>query len=46
VVISCVSSEGGENARKRIEDLTADVEVGRVYEGTVLKLLDFVFLLY
>lgn len=41
VVISCVSSEGGENARKRIEDLTADVEVGRVYEGTVLKLLDF-----
>lgn len=41
VVIACVSSEGGENARKRIEDLTADVEVGRVYEGTVLKLLDF-----
>jgi polyribonucleotide nucleotidyltransferase len=41
VTIACVSSEGGENARKRIEDLTADVEVGRVYEGTVLKLLDF-----
>jgi polyribonucleotide nucleotidyltransferase len=41
VVIACVSSEGGENARKRIEDLTADVEVGRIYEGTVLKLLDF-----
>ena len=41
VVIACVSSEGGENARKRIEELTADVEVGRVYEGTVLKLLDF-----
>ncbi|MBY0269667.1 MAG: polyribonucleotide nucleotidyltransferase [Burkholderiales bacterium] len=41
VVIACVSSEGGESARKRIEELTADVEVGRVYEGTVLKLLDF-----
>jgi len=41
VVIACVSSEGGENARKRIEELTADVEVGRIYDGTVLKLLDF-----
>ncbi len=41
VVIACVSSEGGENARKRIEELTADVEVGKIYEGTVLKLLDF-----
>ncbi len=28
-------------ARKRIEDITAEVEVGRVYDGTVLKLLDF-----
>ena len=27
--------------RKRIEEITADVEVGRIYEGTVLKLLDF-----
>jgi polyribonucleotide nucleotidyltransferase len=41
VTIACVSSEGGELAKKRIEELTADVEVGRVYEGTVLKLLDF-----
>jgi len=41
VTIACVSSEGGEAARKRIEELTADVEVGRIYEGTVLKLLDF-----
>ena len=41
VTIACVSSEGGEMAKKRIEELTADVEVGRVYEGTVLKLLDF-----
>ena len=28
-------------ARKRIEAITADVEVGKVYDGTVLKLLDF-----
>ncbi len=41
VTIACVSSEGGELARKRIEEITADVEVGRIYEGTVLKLLDF-----
>ncbi|HUP95985.1 MAG TPA: polyribonucleotide nucleotidyltransferase [Burkholderiales bacterium] len=41
VTIACVSSEGGEAARKRIEELTADVEVGKIYEGTVLKLLDF-----
>jgi polyribonucleotide nucleotidyltransferase len=41
VTIACVSSEGGEIARRRIEELTADVEVGRIYEGTVLKLLDF-----
>ena len=41
VTIACVSPEGGELARKRIEDITADVEVGRIYEGTVLKLLDF-----
>ena len=36
-----MSSEGGQAAKKRIEDITADVEVGRVYDGTVLKLLDF-----
>ena len=28
-------------AKKRIEDITAEVEVGRIYDGTVLKLLDF-----
>jgi polyribonucleotide nucleotidyltransferase len=41
ISIACISSEGGEAARKRIEDITADVEVGRIYDGTVLKLLDF-----
>jgi polyribonucleotide nucleotidyltransferase len=41
VTIACVSPEAGALARKRIEDITADVEVGRIYDGTVLKLLDF-----
>jgi polyribonucleotide nucleotidyltransferase len=41
VTIACTNSEGGMAAKKRIEDITAEVEVGRVYEGTVLKLLDF-----
>ncbi len=41
VSIACISAEGGELARKRIEAITADVEVGKIYEGTVLKLLDF-----
>ena len=41
VTIACVSAEGGESARKRIEEITADVEVGKIYDGTVLKLLDF-----
>jgi polyribonucleotide nucleotidyltransferase len=41
VTIACVSVEGGEAARRRIEEITAEVEVGRIYDGTVLKLLDF-----
>jgi polyribonucleotide nucleotidyltransferase len=41
VTIACTNSDGGEAAKKRIEEITAEVEVGRVYDGTVLKLLDF-----
>src|SRR5665811_663070 len=41
ITISCVSGEAGELARKRIEDIVADVEVGKIYEGPVVKLLDF-----
>ena len=41
ISIACVVAEGGEAARKRIQDITADVEVGKVYEGPVLRLLDF-----
>jgi polyribonucleotide nucleotidyltransferase len=41
ISIACVAAEGGEAAKKRIHDLTADVEVGKIYEGPVLRLLDF-----
>jgi len=41
ITIACVSGEAGELAKKRIEDIVADVEVGKIYEGPVVKLLDF-----
>jgi polyribonucleotide nucleotidyltransferase len=41
VTIASTSAEGMAEAKKRIENITMEVEVGQVYEGTVLKLLDF-----
>ncbi|CAH2773169.1 MAG: Polyribonucleotide nucleotidyltransferase (EC [Candidatus Burkholderia crenata] len=41
VTIASTSSEGMAEAKKRIENITAEVEVGQVYEGPVFKLLDF-----
>jgi polyribonucleotide nucleotidyltransferase len=41
VTIASVSAEAGALAKKRIEDITAEVEVGKIYDGTVLRLLDF-----
>jgi len=41
VTIASVSSEGGELAKRRILEITAEVEVGKIYDGVVLKLLDF-----
>jgi len=41
ITISSVNADAAQVAKKRIEDITAEVEVGRVYEGTVLRLLDF-----
>jgi polyribonucleotide nucleotidyltransferase len=41
ITIASVNADACNVARKRIEDITAEVEVGRVYEGTVLRLLDF-----
>lgn len=41
VTIASNDTERAEFAKKRIEDITADVEVGMIYEGPVVKLLDF-----
>ncbi len=41
ITIACVSGEAGLAAQKRIEDIVAEVEVGKIYEGPVVKLLDF-----
>jgi len=41
VKIACTSSEQGAEAQRRIAEITAEVEVGQTYEGTVIKLLDF-----
>ena len=41
VTIASVNSDACNAARKRIEQITAEVEVGRIYEGPVLRLLDF-----
>ena len=40
VVIAATSNEAAEAAKSRIEAITAEVEVGKVYDGTVIKLLD------
>lgn len=41
VTIASVNAAAGKEAKRRIEELTASVEIGKIYDGTVLKLLDF-----
>jgi polyribonucleotide nucleotidyltransferase len=41
VRIASVDGASGKEARRRIELITADVEVGRIYEGRVARLMDF-----
>jgi len=41
VKISSVDNIAGQEARRRVEQLTADVEVGTIYEGKVAKIMDF-----
>ena len=41
VRIASVDGESGREARRRIDLITADVEVGQVYEGKVARLMDF-----
>jgi polyribonucleotide nucleotidyltransferase len=41
VRIASVDGESGREARRRIDLITAEVEVGQVYEGKVARLMDF-----
>ena len=41
VSIASVDKAAGMEARRRIEEITADVEVGKVYSGRVARLMDF-----
>ncbi len=41
VRIASVDGDSGREARRRIDLITADVEVGQVYEGKVARLMDF-----
>jgi polyribonucleotide nucleotidyltransferase len=41
VRIYCDNREGLEQAVFRVEEITAEAEVGRVYEGTVARIVDF-----
>ncbi|XZG69337.1 polyribonucleotide nucleotidyltransferase [Chitinibacteraceae bacterium HSL-7] len=40
ITIASVSSEGADAAKRRISEITAEVEIGKIYEGPVVKILD------
>ncbi len=41
ITIASTDPEKAELAKRRIEQITAEVEIGKVYEGPVTKILDF-----
>ena len=41
ITIASADPEKAELAKKRIEQITAEVEIGKIYEGPVTKILDF-----
>jgi len=41
ITIASADADKAEYAKKRIEEITAEVEVGKVYEGPITKLLEF-----
>jgi len=41
IVIASVNAAAAEAAKARIEQITSDVEPGRIYEGKVVKIMDF-----
>ncbi|HEY9104055.1 polyribonucleotide nucleotidyltransferase [Chitinimonas sp.] len=40
ITIASVSSEGADEAKRRIAEITAEIEIGKIYEGPVIKILD------
>lgn len=41
VKIACTNADEGAEAQRRIAQITAEVEIGQIYEGPVVKILDF-----
>ena len=41
IIIGSVNKEAGDDARKRIEQITADIEPGQIFEGKVIKIMNF-----
>ena len=41
IKIASVEAASGEKAKKIIEELTAEIEVGKIYEGKVARIMDF-----
>ncbi|AVS95299.1 polyribonucleotide nucleotidyltransferase [Paracidovorax avenae] len=41
ITIAATDAEKADVAKKRIEQITAEVEIGKIYEGPVVKILDF-----
>jgi len=41
ITIGSVNREAGDEARKRIEQITADIEPGQIFEGKVIKIMNF-----
>ena len=41
ITIASTDADKAEHAKKRIAEITAEVEVGKIYEGPITKILDF-----
>ncbi len=41
ITVASVNAAAGQAAKQRIEQITSDVEPGRIYEGKVVKIMDF-----
>jgi len=41
ITIASTDADKAAHAKKRIEEITAEVEIGKIYEGPITKILDF-----